>query len=230
MSVSCMLLSPGRDLPSSSVWWTRHKSIWLQRTHLCCLGMRDRGGGRRGEQGMTGKYGRKGWNKKEARGCETSWQRRRAAGENKQNVNQGAICTRRWRRSERELMTAKKKQREWHGGKKGKYSQNQKFLFVSFTHFFPLTLHIIMILCFRNTPQYGPQLHQNTYNMHTEQSPSSPCDKKASPPDCFMLSQALALTAVHFMPIVFFSSLLSLPRCWLLGEEIKGTNWLAVFL
>lgn len=45
--------------------------------------------------------------------------------------------------------------------------------------------------------------------MHTEPSPCSPCDNKSSPPDCFMLSEAPALTTVHFMPIVrrsFFAS------------------------
>lgn len=36
MSVSCTLLSPGWDLPGSSVWWTWHKSIWLQRPPRCC--------------------------------------------------------------------------------------------------------------------------------------------------------------------------------------------------
>lgn len=38
--------------------------------------------------------------------------------------------------------------------------------------------------------------------MHTEQGPCSPSNNKSYPPDCFMLSEAPALTTLHFMPIV----------------------------
>lgn len=70
---------------------------------------------------------------------------------------------------------------------------------------FPSTLSVIIISCLRNIPQQRPHLHQNIYNMHTEQSPCSPRNNKSSPADCFMLSEAPALTTVHFMPIVLSS-------------------------
>lgn len=60
----------------------------------------------------------------------------------------------------------------------------------------------IMILSFRNSKR-GPK-PGNTHNMHAEQSSCSLCNNKSSPPDCFMLSKAVALTTVHVMPIVFF--------------------------
>lgn len=93
---------------------------------------------------MMGNYRRKRWNKQERPGREAE---RRAAGEDKQNVNQGDDDRL------RELMTGK----EMSEGCRGVKRKMQKESKVSICKLQPLlsfaTLGIIMISCFRSSPR-----------------------------------------------------------------------------
>lgn len=131
---------------------------------------------------MTGKYRRKGWSVREARGDETSWQRgRKEDSDRKQTkwVWEG--------RGQQQQRIKGKLQRE----------PGDPICKASITFFSTLSIMIyILILSFRNLRQ-GPKLQKHI------QYACSLCNNKSSPPDCFMLSKAAALTTAYVTPIVF---------------------------